>query len=63
MYPEYKAQRQTMPDDLRSQFGLVRRILEAFDIPIVEMEGEEADDVIATLAPNGSRPAAADPRW
>jgi DNA polymerase-1 len=50
LYPEYKAQRQTMPDDLRSQFALVRRILEAYGIPIAEMEGEEADDVIATLA-------------
>ena len=39
-----------MPDDLRSQFGLVRRILAAHRIPIVEIEGQEADDVIATLA-------------
>jgi DNA polymerase-1 len=50
MYKEYKAQRQTMPDDLRSQFALVRRILDVYAIPIVEMDGEEADDVIATLA-------------
>jgi DNA polymerase-1 len=50
MYKEYKAQRQVMPDDLRSQFALVRRILETYSIPIVELEGEEADDVIATLA-------------
>src|SRR6476469_6295955 len=39
-----------MPDELRSQFPLVRRVLAAFGIPIVEFEGEEADDVIATLA-------------
>lgn len=50
LYQEYKAQRDTMPDDLRPQFTLVRRILETFRIPIVEVEGEEADDVIATLA-------------
>jgi DNA polymerase I len=50
MYKEYKAQRTAMPDELRSQFPLVRRILETFGIPIVEMEGQEADDVIATLA-------------
>jgi DNA polymerase I len=50
MYKEYKAQRVAMPDELRSQFGLVRRILETYGIPIVEMEGQEADDVIATLA-------------
>src|SRR5580704_10039778 len=39
-----------MPDDLRSQFALVRRVLAAHRIPIVEIEGQEADDVIATLA-------------
>ncbi|GAC1542342.1 MAG: DNA polymerase I [Candidatus Velthaea sp.] len=50
LYPEYKAQREETPDDLRSQFALVRRILATYDIPIVEIDGEEADDVIATLA-------------
>jgi DNA polymerase I len=50
MFKEYKAQRRAMPDELRSQFGLVRRILAAHRIPIVEVEGQEADDVIATLA-------------
>lgn len=50
LYKEYKAQRVSMPDELRSQFGLVRRILDAHRIPIVEMDGQEADDVIATLA-------------
>lgn len=50
LYKEYKAQRDAMPDDLRSQFALVRRILGVHGIPIVEMEGREADDVIATLA-------------
>jgi len=49
-YAEYKANRQATPDDLRSQFALVRKILAAYDIPIVEIDGEEADDVIATLA-------------
>jgi DNA polymerase-1 len=50
IYAEYKAQRDTMHDDLRSQFALVRRILATYRIPILEIEGEEADDVIATLA-------------
>jgi DNA polymerase I len=50
VYKEYKAQRQETPDDLRSQFALVRKILATYAIPIVEMDGEEADDVIATLA-------------
>ena len=50
IFRAYKAQREAMPDDLRSQFALVRRILEVYDIPALEIEGEEADDVIATLA-------------
>ncbi|MGA8534754.1 MAG: DNA polymerase I [Candidatus Tumulicola sp.] len=50
LYKEYKAQRTAMPDELRSQFALVRRVLDAHRIPIVEFEGQEADDVIATLA-------------
>ena len=50
LYPQYKAQRQETPDDLRPQFALVRQILACFAIPILEIDGEEADDVIATLA-------------
>ncbi|HVR47798.1 MAG TPA: DNA polymerase I [Candidatus Binatia bacterium] len=50
LFAEYKAQRRVMPDELRGQFALVRRVLETFRIPIVEIEGQEADDVIATLA-------------
>jgi DNA polymerase I len=50
LYDQYKAQRTETPDDLRSQWPLVRRILATFDIPVVEIDGEEADDVIATLA-------------
>ncbi|HEV3155277.1 MAG TPA: DNA polymerase I [Candidatus Baltobacteraceae bacterium] len=50
LYQQYKAQRDQMPDDLRSQFALVRRILAVNKIPVIEIEGEEADDVIATLA-------------
>jgi DNA polymerase I len=50
MYPQYKAQRDEMPTDLRGQFVLVRKILACYGIPILEIEGEEADDVMATLA-------------
>ncbi len=50
LYPQYKAQRDETDDALRSQFPLVRKILAVFGIPIVEIDGEEADDVIATLA-------------
>ncbi len=50
LYNGYKAQRDAMPDDLRGQFTLVRQVLATFDVPVIEVEGEEADDVIATLA-------------
>ncbi len=50
LYKDYKAQRDAMPDDLRSQFALVRDVLAVHHIPIVEIEGQEADDIIATLA-------------
>ena len=50
LFPAYKAQRESMPDDLRAQFPLVREVFRTLDIPIVEVEGQEADDVIATLA-------------
>src|SRR5581483_8143493 len=50
LYQQYKAQRDQMPDDLRPQFALVRQVLQTNRIPILEIEGEEADDVIATLA-------------
>ncbi len=48
-YPEYKAGRPSMPDDLRSQFPLVREIATMMGMPIRELEGYEADDVIGTL--------------
>ncbi len=50
LFPAYKAHREAMPDPLRPQFALVREILAVYGIPILEQEGEEADDVIATLA-------------
>lgn len=50
MFAAYKANRTTMPDDLRGQFALVRQVLDVFNIPIMELAGQEADDVIATLA-------------
>ena len=48
--PEYKANRPETPGDLRPQFDTVRKILDAYGIPIVEVENEEADDVIATIS-------------
>ncbi len=49
-FPEYKAGRPSMPDDLRSQFPLVREIVAMMGMPVRELEGYEADDVIGTLA-------------
>ncbi|MBX3575260.1 MAG: DNA polymerase I [Mesorhizobium sp.] len=48
LYPEYKANRSAPPEDLIPQFGLIREATKAFDLPCVEMEGFEADDLIAT---------------
>ncbi|MEZ4738358.1 MAG: DNA polymerase I [Flavobacteriales bacterium] len=47
---DYKANREEMPDDIRSNIPYIRRIIEAFNIPILEADGYEADDVIGTLA-------------
>ena len=49
-YEAYKANRQAMPDDLSSQIPFIVRVCEAFKIPIVKMDGFEADDIIGTLA-------------
>ena len=49
-YKGYKAQRAEMPADLAQQIPYIRRLLEAYRIPILEMPGFEADDVIGTLA-------------
>jgi len=49
-YEGYKANRESMPEDLRRQIPYIRRALEALRIPILEAEGFEADDVIGTLA-------------
>jgi DNA polymerase-1 len=50
IYSEYKANRTTTPDEFRGQLDLVKEVLKALNIPYVEKEGFEADDVIATLA-------------
>ncbi|MBS3648688.1 DNA polymerase I [Pseudaminobacter sp. 19-2017] len=48
LYAEYKANRSAPPDDLIPQFGLIREATRAFHLPCLEMEGFEADDLIAT---------------
>ena len=49
-FEDYKAQREAMPDTLRSQIGVICEGLNAFDIPIYTKEGFEADDVIGTIS-------------
>jgi len=48
MYPDYKAHRPDPPDDLRPQFKFIREAVQAFDLPCLEQDGFEADDLIAT---------------
>ena len=50
LYPEYKANRAAMPDDLVPQVPLIKQVVRAFRMPALELPGYEADDIIATLA-------------
>src|SRR5205823_2848982 len=54
MYANYKANRGPMPDDLQLQIPLIQQMLEAMRIPVLALEGFEADDLIATLAVAGA---------
>jgi DNA polymerase-1 len=49
-FPEYKATREKMPDEMRNQLPRIREVIEAMRLPILEEEGFEADDVMGTLA-------------
>ncbi len=50
LFPEYKGTRAKMPEDLRPQMERIRQIVDAFNIPRLELEGYEADDVLGSLA-------------
>jgi DNA polymerase-1 len=50
LFEKYKAQRQPMPDEMRIQLPFVRRLCEAMRLPVLELKGYEADDVIGTMA-------------
>lgn len=50
LYPEYKAHRPPMPEDLREQIPFIHQIIEAMGLPLLSISGVEADDVIGTLA-------------
>ena len=49
IFPEYKAQRDAMPEDIQLAIPLVKKLLEGFNVPIVECPGYEADDIVGTL--------------
>src|SRR5512143_1441796 len=50
IFPQYKATRAKMPDDLQQQFSRIRELVDAFNIPRLEMDGFEADDVLGSVA-------------
>lgn len=50
LFPEYKATRAKMPDDLRTQMERIRQLVDAFHFPRLEIEGFEADDVLGSIA-------------
>ena len=53
LFEKYKAQRPPMPDEMSIQLPYVRRLMEAMNLPILELDGYEADDVIGTMAKLG----------
>ncbi|WP_194438636.1 DNA polymerase I [Vibrio fluminensis] len=55
MYPEYKANRPPMPDDLRCQIEPLHNVIRAMGLPLISISGVEADDVIGTLASQASQ--------
>jgi len=54
-FPAYKAQREETPEDIRLSVPVIKNILEAYHIPILQVDGYEADDVIGTVAGIGER--------
>jgi DNA polymerase-1 len=50
LFADYKAQREAMPEELSAALPYVRRIIQCFNVPILQLDGYEADDIIATLA-------------
>jgi DNA polymerase-1 len=55
LYPDYKANRSAMPEDLVPQIPYIKNLTKAFNLPALEMPGYEADDIIATLAKRFAR--------
>ena len=55
IYSEYKANRPPMPDDMPAQINRIEQILEAMNVPVLRIDGFEADDIIGTLAKKASK--------
>ena len=55
LFEKYKAQRQPMPDEMRVQLPFVRRLCKAMSLPILELQGYEADDVIGAIATQAAK--------
>jgi DNA polymerase-1 len=55
LFEQYKAQRQPMPDEMKVQLPYVRKLCEALSLPILEVQGYEADDVIGTMATQAAK--------
>lgn len=54
-YPEYKANREETPEDIKIGVPITKDIIRAFNIPVIELDGFEADDIIGTLAKQGAK--------
>ncbi len=54
-YPEYKANREETPEDIRKSVPIIKEVIEAYNIPVIVVPGFEADDVIGTLATKASK--------
>ena len=61
-FAEYKAQRPPMPDAMRDQFGRIREVVHVLGLPVFEVEGYEADDVLGCLAVRASQEGLRDDR-
>lgn len=55
MFPAYKANRDATPEDIKSAVPYIKRLIEGFNIPVVEVAGFEADDVIGTMAKHADK--------
>jgi DNA polymerase-1 len=51
LFEEYKGTREKMPDEMRTQMDRIRELIQSFNIPILELDGYEADDVLGSIAP------------